>query len=121
MSTVCKPNSYLHLVAQSKFKELEEQLAAKVKECDAASTDLKKWMTAAKLLKKQNKEMEAQIKTLSEANAKRQEAAAASASTASAAEVAGEAAFKGDAWDWGSDDKPKPKVIFVFFCGVVHF
>ncbi len=50
---------------QPKVQELEEQLAAKTKEFDAASTDLKKWMTAAKLLKKQNKEMEEQITDLS--------------------------------------------------------
>jgi DNA repair exonuclease SbcCD ATPase subunit len=54
-------------MVQAKTKELEEQLAAKTKECDVASADLKKWMTAAKLLKKQNKEMETQ---LTEVNAK---------------------------------------------------
>ncbi len=54
-------------------------MAAKSKELDAVSTDLKKWTQAAKLLKGKNKELEALVKSLTEANAKHDANSSASA------------------------------------------
>ena len=45
-------------------KEWEERYAAKVKEAEAAAADVKKWSTAVKLLKKQHKEADGQVKEL---------------------------------------------------------
>ena len=61
--------------SSAKAKASDEQLAAKSKELEAVSADLKKWSQAAKLLKNKNKELEALVKSLTEANAKREQTA----------------------------------------------